>query len=83
MRVSGPPHPDHPGPSLFAHTSPVYLDAPGKPVSARADAQYFLEWIDRLAGAVQERNRIPSRRKAHVQAQLDAASRYRKLAETR
>jgi TolB protein len=84
VRVNGPPHPDHPGPSLFAHTSPVYLDVPGKPVSARADAQYFLEWIDRLAGAVQERNRIPNRRKPHVQAQLDAARAvYRKLAETK
>jgi TolB protein len=84
VRVSGPRHPDHPGPSLFAHTSPVYLEVPGKPLSAQADARYFLEWIDRLAAAVQERDRIPSRRKPHVQAQLDAARAvYRKLAENR
>src|SRR5262249_11537371 len=38
VRASGPPHPDHPGPSLFAHTSPVYLDVSGRPVSAQADA---------------------------------------------
>jgi hypothetical protein len=51
-------------------------------VSARADAAYFLEWIDRLAGAVQQRNRIPGRRKPYVQAQLDEARAvYRKLAE--
>ena len=81
LRTSGPPHLDHPGPSLFAHTSPVYLDVAGKPVSAEADARYFLEWIDRLAGAVHERNRIPSRRKPYVQAQLEAARAvYRKLA---
>jgi len=84
VRVSGPPHPDHPGPSLFAHTSPVYLDVTGKPVSARADAEYFLKWIDRLAGAVQERNRIPSRQRPYVKVQLDAAREvYRKLAEAR
>jgi hypothetical protein len=82
VRVKGPAHPDHPGPSLFAHTSPVYLDVLGKPVSAKADADYFLQWIDRLANAVNERNRIPSRRKPHVQAQLDAARAvYRKLSE--
>ena len=69
------------GHALWAHTSPVYLEVSGKPVSAQGDARYFLEWIDRLASAVQERNRIPSRRKPHVQAQLDAARAvYRKLA---
>jgi hypothetical protein len=84
VRVSGPPHPDHPGPSLFAHTSPVYLDVPGKSLSARADAEYFLEWIDRLEGAVRDRNRIPSRGKPYVKVQLDAARAvYRKLAATR
>jgi hypothetical protein len=58
------------------------LDVNGKPVSARADAEYFLQWIDRLAGAVHERNRIPSRRKPYVDAQLDTARAvYRKLAE--
>ena len=62
VRVGGPAHPDHPAPTLFGHTSPVYLDVPGKPVAAKADAEYFLKWIDRLDSAVQERNRIPSRR---------------------
>jgi hypothetical protein len=82
VRAIGPSHPDHPGPSLFAHTSPVYLEVAGKPISARADAGYFLQWIDRLAGAVRERDRIPSRRKPYVKAQLDAARAvYRKLVE--
>jgi hypothetical protein len=81
LRVSGPRHPDHPAPSLFAHSSPVYLIVPGKPASAREDAEYFLAWIDRLANAVEQRNRIPGRRKPHVKAQLDAARDvYRKLA---
>jgi hypothetical protein len=68
----------------MAHTGPVYLEVPGKPINARADAEYFLQWIDRLASAVNDRKRIPSRRKAHVQAQLDAARAvYRKLAEAK
>jgi hypothetical protein len=83
-RASGPAHPDHPGPSLFAHTGAVYLEVAGKPVSAAADARYFLEWIDRLDGAIRERDRIPGRRKPQVRAQLDAARAvYRKLSETR
>jgi hypothetical protein len=83
-RAIGPPHPDHPGPSLFAHTGAVYLEVADKPFSAAADARYFLEWIDRLDGAVRERDRIPDRQKPHARAQLDAARAvYRKLAEAR
>lgn len=83
-RASGPRHPDHPGPSLFAHTGAVYLEVAGRPVSAAADARYFLEWIDRLDGDVRERGRIPGRREPHVRAQLEAARAvYRKLAEAR
>src|SRR5262249_40423070 len=37
LRVSGPPHADQPTGSVFAHTSPVYLDVPGRPVLARED----------------------------------------------
>ena len=84
VRASGPPHPDHPAPMLYGHTSPVYLVVPGKPISAKSDAEYFLHWIDRLDSAVQERNRIPSRRRPHVKEQLDAARAvYRKLAGSR
>ena len=84
VRVSGPAHPDHPGPSLFAHTGAIYLEVVDKPVSAAADARYFLEWIDRLDGAVRDRERIPGRLIPHVRTQLDAARAvYRKLAEAR
>ena len=31
----------------YATTSPVYLDLPGAPASARADAAYFAAWLDR------------------------------------
>jgi hypothetical protein len=80
LRVTGPPHPDHPSPSLFAHSSPIYLIVPGRPVLAATEAKYFLQWIDRLETAVKERNRIPSRRKPYVKSQLDTARAvYRKL----
>ena len=83
-RVSGPAHADHPGPSLFAHTGAVYLEVVGKPARAAADARSFLEWIDRLDGAVRHRGRIPGRLEPHVRTQLDAARAvYRKLVEAR
>ena len=30
-----------------AHSNPIYVEMPRHPLSARADAEYFLEWIDR------------------------------------
>jgi hypothetical protein len=36
----------------FGTTSPVYVTVEGRPVRSRADAEYFLAWIDKLdAGA--------------------------------
>jgi dipeptidyl aminopeptidase/acylaminoacyl peptidase len=83
VRASGPAHPDHPGPDLYAHTSPVYVQVSGKPTASKADAEFFLAWIDRLAAAVGQRDRIPSAQlKAHVESQIDAARTiYRKIAE--
>ena len=66
---------------LFAHTSPVYVEVPGRPVQAREDAEYFLAWLDRLWTDVRERDRIPSSRRAHVEAQIAAGKAfYRQLA---
>jgi Tol biopolymer transport system component len=73
VRASGPPHADHPADAGFAHTAPVYIEVAGHPARARADAQYFLKWIDRLDVALRERDRIPAEQKARVQAQLEAA----------
>jgi hypothetical protein len=82
IRASGPAHPDIPGGEAFAHTSPVYVEVAGKPVSARDDAEFFLKWIDRLDLALRERNRyLTPTDKAHANAQLDAARAvYLKLA---
>jgi TolB protein len=37
----------------YAVTSPIYVSVGGQPIRSRADAEYFIAWIDRLqAGAV-------------------------------
>jgi hypothetical protein len=73
LRASGPPHRDHPGPSVFGHTSAIYVEVPGRPIDARDDAGYFVAWIDRLATQVRQRDRVPPRTRQHVESQLAAA----------
>jgi len=65
-----------------AHSSPVYVEVAGRPAAAKADAEYFLAWIDRLEAHLKKRDRLPTpAAKAHVSAQLEAARAvYRKLA---
>src|SRR5262249_54532713 len=74
VRTSGPSHADNPGGEAFAHTSPVYVEVAGRPALARADAEYFLQWIERLDVALRDRNRFPTAAdRAHAAAQLEAA----------
>jgi hypothetical protein len=40
----------------YATTSPIYLDLPGGPASAREDAAYFAAWMDRVLSAAAERD---------------------------
>jgi Tol biopolymer transport system component len=37
----------------YATTSPIYLTVGGAPARSRADAEYFLAWLDRLRAAVE------------------------------
>ncbi len=68
------------GQTLAAHSNPIYVEMPGHDLDARADARYFLAWIDRLDGDVKKRDRIPTGLD-QVKTQLDAARAvYRKLA---
>jgi hypothetical protein len=60
------------GSSLAAHGNPVYVEMPGHPLDARADAEYFLAWIDRLDADLKKRDRIPVGLD-QVKTQLDAA----------
>jgi hypothetical protein len=73
LRASGPPHRDGPGPSMFGHASAVYVDVAGRPVDSHEDAAYFVAWVDRLAAQVRQRDRVPSRTRQHVEAQLTSA----------
>jgi hypothetical protein len=67
------------GPMIGAHSNPVYIEMPGRPFDARADAGYFLAWIDRLDADLKQRNRIPAGLE-RVQKQLDEARAfYRRL----
>ena len=82
LRASGPNHPDQPDGSVFAHTGAVYVEVPGKPIDARADAERFIAWIDRLAADLHKRDRVPARSRKPVEAQLAAAREvYAKLRE--
>ncbi|MDA1273817.1 MAG: CehA/McbA family metallohydrolase [Verrucomicrobia bacterium] len=79
-RTAGPIVPFFVGSRFNAHTSPVYIVLKNRPLHAKADAEYFLEWIDRLEVALKQRDRIPVR-KDHVELQLRTArSVYRKIA---
>lgn len=84
LRASGPGHADHPVGSLDAHTSPIYVEVAGSPAGSRADAEFFLKWIDRLSLALRLRDRVPNDElRKHVQGQLEAARTvYTKIAET-
>src|SRR5207253_850820 len=74
LRASGPSHADNPGGPAYAHTSAIYVEVAGRPQEARADAQYFLKWIDRLEIALRERNRFPrAAQRDHALAQLEQA----------
>jgi hypothetical protein len=67
-------------PMLGAHSNPIHVEMPGHPLDARADAEYFLAWIDRLDADLKKRDRIPVGLE-HVKSQLDTARAvYRRLA---
>jgi hypothetical protein len=74
LRVTGPGNAHLPVAALFAHTAPIYVEVAGVAVRSRADAQFFLNWIDELAQIIRLRDRAPNDElRRHIQAQLDAA----------
>jgi hypothetical protein len=59
---------------LQAHASPVYVDVAGTAAGSKADAEYFLAWIDRLEEQLRKRDRVPTDAlKKDVASQLQAA----------
>jgi hypothetical protein len=74
LRAQGAGHPASALSSLYAHTSPVYINVADTRPRSRDDALFFLAWIDRLSLNLRERNRIPDEAlRRHVQQQLEAA----------
>ena len=44
----GPRHPSVLGPTVFAHTSPAYIDVEGRQVGRPDSARWCVDWIDRV-----------------------------------
>ncbi len=74
FRVRGPGGKHIIGRSLVAHSNPIYVTVPGFPIDSSQDAEYFLNWIDRLEKQFRERDRVPNdRMRQHVLGQLNSA----------
>ncbi|PYJ96695.1 MAG: hypothetical protein DME23_19450, partial [Verrucomicrobia bacterium] len=82
-RVSGPPVPDFAVGPQQAHANPVYVELAGSNLDSKADAGYFLAWIDRLEKDLDRRDRMHTG-KDHVAMQLKTAREvYQRLAGSR
>jgi Tol biopolymer transport system component len=83
LRATGPGHLDSVVPAVYAHTAPIYIDVAGSTLRSRADAVFFLAWMDELAELVRVRDRIPDAElRRHVENQLDAARKvYARIAK--
>jgi hypothetical protein len=73
--ATGPEHEEIFGPGAFAHTSPVYVDIAGKRVARPEDAEWCVDWLDRLEDLTVAKGRFvdPEQR----QEVLDVLSRAR------
>jgi hypothetical protein len=67
---------------VFAHTTPVYLDAPGTPSEAQAAAELFLEQLTYLENWARDRAKFPTPENREETLRLigEAQSIYRRLA---
>ncbi|WP_157249081.1 CehA/McbA family metallohydrolase [Nonomuraea typhae] len=78
--VTGPRHPRslHQG-GVFAHTSPVLLEADGRPVARKADVKWCLDWLNRLERLIGEFGRFedPSELRPHLELYQQAREVYR------
>jgi hypothetical protein len=73
----GPGHPSVPGPVVFAHTSPVWVEVDGRPVRRPASARWLLDWLDRFQALLAEHGRFADDgQRAGVVAVVDRARRW-------
>jgi hypothetical protein len=70
LRASGPRHPQQPDGTVYGHTSPIYLVVDNERFVSPQDAEYFLDWIDRLRTDIRRRNRVPSRHQITIEELL-------------
>jgi hypothetical protein len=67
-----------------AHTNPVWIEVKDRPQDTRAEAEYFLAWIDRLEADVKRRDRLPPGGSEHIAQHLSLAREvYRAIAAGR
>jgi hypothetical protein len=83
----GDGHPSTLDESVFAHTSPVYVDVAGRRVARAADARWCLDFLDALERFVDEHGHFdPATRTAHLGDLAgvldDARTFYRRVAES-
>jgi hypothetical protein len=79
----GPGHPSVPGPVVFAHTSPVWVEVAGRPVRRPASARWLLDWLDRFEALLGGHGRFADdAQRADLLAVVDQARRwYRAIAD--
>ena len=85
LRSRGPRHRTVFDGPAFAHTSPVWLQVGEAPVTSSDDAQFFVEWIDKLIQVLSARNRFEKTadRLAVEQLFRQAQDRYRQQLKSR
>ena len=72
----GPGHPSVLGPTVFAHTSPVWVEVDGRPVRRPASARWLLDWLDRFEALLGDHGRFAdAAQRASVVAVVDQARR--------
>ncbi|GAA0436287.1 hypothetical protein Acor_65220 [Acrocarpospora corrugata] len=57
--VEGGPHPRSLFTNVFAHTSAIYVEVDRRPVARRADVEFCLDWLARLAALIEDKARLP------------------------
>ena len=73
-QATGPAHDSVLGPSVFAHTSPVYVEVDGRGVARTDSARWCLEWLDRVEALARAHGRFDTEDQLNdLLAVLDAA----------
>ncbi|TML36948.1 MAG: hypothetical protein E6G27_18375 [Actinobacteria bacterium] len=73
-QASGPEHDSVLGPSVFAHTSPVYVEIDGHGVARAGSARWCLDWLNRLEALARAHGRFDTEDQLNdLLAVLDAA----------